>query len=84
MPEEYTDITNFGGPTIGATIIVDRKPDGYDVVAGKDENIRHEETSDSWYFDRPFIAGQQVRIWWFRRSTSIEDFARGKNGDVHR
>src|ERR1035437_7085825 len=82
MPEEYTDITNFGGPTIGATIIVDRKPGGYDVVAGKDDNIRHEEKSDSWYFERPFIAGQQVRIWWFR-STLKQDGGRSKNGEAH-
>jgi hypothetical protein len=70
MPEEYTDIICFGGPTIGATLTVDRIPQGYEICSGSAESIRHDPNGNSWYYDRPFIAGQHIRLWWFKRPVS--------------
>jgi hypothetical protein len=63
MPLEYSDITNFDGATIGATIRIEKIPDTLEFVSTGDHTI----DSKSWYFPEPFIAGQHVRVWWFRK-----------------
>lgn len=68
MPEEYCDITHFNEPTIGATLHVQQLPPGMEFDAGGDDSLHHEAGSRSWFFDRPFIAGQHVRARWFRKS----------------
>jgi hypothetical protein len=70
MPGEYSDITSFAAPTIGARIIVDKHPEDVTVVCAKEDKIYHEDAGNSWYFDYPYVTGQYLRIWWFKRSTS--------------
>jgi len=67
MREQYSDVTNFGGATLGAKIELDEIPDTLTFVSGGDETLQHVPDSKTWYFDRPFINGQNVRVWWFRR-----------------
>jgi hypothetical protein len=66
MPEEYWDTTNFGGATIGATLRLDKIPDTLE-FRSSGENMKHSEGSRSWYFSGPFISGQHVNAWWFRK-----------------
>lgn len=68
FPAEYTDVTNFGGETVGLTVRLDRIPSDFEFVSGGDDSLHHEPGSTSWYFDRPFVSGQNVRVWWFRKS----------------
>lgn len=63
MPEEYSDVTSFGGPTIGATIRIDSLPNGFDFVSSG-EGVRHIEGSSTWTFDNAFLRSQHVRVWW--------------------
>ena len=70
MPDQYADITNFAGATIGPKIIVEQKPDTIEVVAAREPGIHHEPRSNSWYFDRAYVPGQHLRLWWFKRPTS--------------
>jgi hypothetical protein len=63
MPEEYSDVTNFAGATIGAIIRIDKIPDRLDFVSTGE----HTDGSKSWYFGHPFISGQHVRAWWFKK-----------------
>jgi hypothetical protein len=71
MREEYCDVTSFGGATIGATLEVDDIPASLDFVSGGDDKVRHTPQSKTWYFDRPFINGQHIRAWWFRKKPSV-------------
>jgi len=66
MPLEYTDVTYFGGPAIGLTIILEQIPDGFDFSA-TGESVVHAEDSKSWFFPGPFIQGQHVRVRWFKK-----------------
>ena len=66
MREDYSDIMAFGGPTIGFSIQADRIPEGFEFFSSG-EAMRHEPGSPSWNFDRPFLPGQHVRAWWFRK-----------------
>lgn len=78
MPEQYSDVTEFSEATLGATMHVEEMPDGLEFVSGGDTSLHHESGSQSWFFDRPFIAGQHVRVWWFRKNSgSARDLVRG-------
>lgn len=66
MREDYSDIMSFGGPTIGFSIQLDRIPEGFEFFSSG-EAMRHVPRSTTWDFDRPFLSGQHVRAWWFRK-----------------
>lgn len=66
MPEEYSDITAFGAPTINPTIRVDAKPKDIDFFSDG-EDVQHVPGGSEWVFKRPFIQGQHVRVWWQRQ-----------------
>jgi hypothetical protein len=65
MPEEYSDITAFGGPTTNATVELERLPDGFEFCSGGDAH--HLENSKTWTFKQSFISGQHIRAWWFKK-----------------
>jgi len=71
MREEYSDVTSFGGATLGATIELDYIPEILEFVSGSHDAMRHTPNSNTWHFDRPFINGQHIRAWWFRRTTTV-------------
>jgi hypothetical protein len=64
LPEEYTDVTHFGGATIDATLRVQNIPQGFYFVSAHAE---HTPDSSSWYFKGPFVQGQHVNAWWYRK-----------------
>ena len=70
VPEQYCDVTELDEATLGATIQIDSLPEGFEFDCGSDLSLHHEAGSQSWYFDKAFIAGQCVRAWWFRRKPS--------------
>ncbi len=65
MPQEYLDITHFGGATIGVKLELTNHPKGLDFFSAG-EGMHHAIGSPFWYFDGPFIVGQHVDLWWFR------------------
>jgi hypothetical protein len=67
MPEEDSDITSFGGPTVGLTIHLSEIPDDMTFVVGDGPNIRHVPNSLTWEYEDGFIHGQHVRVWWFKK-----------------
>jgi hypothetical protein len=68
MPEEYSDVTSFGGATVGATLLVENMPQGMDVVSiGETTSTSNPNGDKSWYFDRPFVTNQHIRVWWFKK-----------------
>ncbi len=67
MRDQYSDVTNFGWPTVGATIELEEIPEVLQFLSAGDASIRHVEGSTTWYFDRPFLVGQHIRTWWFRK-----------------
>jgi hypothetical protein len=68
MKDEYSDVTSFGGATEGATIELEYIPASLDFVSGMDRKMIHVDGSSVWQFKRPFINGQHVRVWWFKKS----------------
>jgi len=69
VPEQYCDVTELDEATLGATIQIESLPEELEFVAGGDSSLHHEAGSQSWYFERAFIAGQCVRSWWYRRKS---------------
>jgi hypothetical protein len=67
-PDEYTDITSFGGPTVGITIHLGELPDDMSFVARGGSDLRHVKGSRTWEFPDGFIGGQHVRVWWFKKT----------------
>ena len=67
VPEQYCDVTELDEATLGATIQIDSLPEGFEFGCGGDLSLHHQAGSQSWYFEKAFIAGQCVRAWWFRR-----------------
>jgi hypothetical protein len=67
MPETYSDITAFGGPTIDPIIRLDEKPEDMVFFSGGD-GVQHVEGGNAWVFKRPFIRDQHVRVWWYPRA----------------
>jgi len=71
MPSDYSDIINFAAATIGATIRVESLPPELDFVSGGYTTLSDLPSGDkSWYFDRPFVTGQNIRVWWFKKALS--------------
>ena len=70
VPEQYCDITHLDEATLGATLHVEALPEELEFVSGGDASLHHEPGSQSWYFERAFIAGQHLRACWFRRRAS--------------
>jgi hypothetical protein len=70
VPEQYCDVTELNEATLGATIQIEALPEELEFVCGGDSSLHHEAGSQSWYFEKAFIAGQCVRAWWFRRKTA--------------
>jgi hypothetical protein len=70
MLEEFCDITEFRYATIGARLRVDKIPDRLRFVSAGD--LSHEAGSISWDFSGPFMTGQHVKSWWFRKQTAEE------------
>jgi hypothetical protein len=68
MPEQYCDVTVFGEATLGATLQVQNIPRELEFVSGGDTSLHHDAGSQSWYFDKSFIAGQHLRACWFRKA----------------
>jgi hypothetical protein len=71
MLMEYLDVNNFAAATIGVTLQLDRIPDGFD-FRSSGEGMHHDADSSSWYFDGPFLAGQSVRAWWFKKENAVK------------
>ena len=69
VPEQYCDVTELDEATLGATIQIEALPEELEFVSGGDTSLHHEARSQSWYFEKAFIAGQCVRAWWFRRKS---------------
>ena len=65
MPDEYTEVTHFGGATLGVTLRVAEMPDGYEFFSA---GAQHTPGSTSWYYSQPFVTGQHVNAWWFRKT----------------
>lgn len=70
VPDQYCDVTDLDEATLGATIQVESLPEEMEFVSGGDASLHHEAGSQSWYFEKAFIAGQHVRAWWFRKKPS--------------
>ncbi|HWF37793.1 MAG TPA: hypothetical protein VG322_04695 [Candidatus Acidoferrales bacterium] len=66
MPEEYVDITNFGGPLIGVKLHLDELPDGFEFNS-QGKGVLHTNGSRSWDYPGPFIRGQHVRVRWSKK-----------------
>jgi hypothetical protein len=71
VPEQYCDVTNLDEATLGATLHVETLPEELEFVSGYDASLHHEAGSQSWYFEKAFIAGQHLRAWWFRRDPPL-------------
>lgn len=71
VPEQYCDVTDLDEATLGATLQVEALPEELEFVSGGDASVHHEAGSQSWYFEKAFIAGQHVRAWWFRRKPAM-------------
>jgi hypothetical protein len=71
VPEQYCDVTDLDEATLGATLQVENLPEELEFVSGGDASVHHEVGSQSWYFEKAFIAGQHVRAWWFRRKPAM-------------
>lgn len=67
MPIEYSDVTSFLMPTIGATFRLDSLPSGYQFSAAHSDDLVHSEGGNSWFYDRPLLANQHIRVWWFKQ-----------------
>jgi hypothetical protein len=72
VPEQYCDVTELDEATLGATLQIEALPEELEFVCGGDASLHHEAGSQSWYFDKAFIAGQCVRASWFRRKYSTQ------------
>jgi hypothetical protein len=82
VPEQYCDVTELDEATLGATLQVETLPEELEFVSGYDASLHHEADSQSWYFEKPFIAGQHLRAWWFRREPSLRVSRHCKIDDV--
>lgn len=71
VPEQYCDVTDLDEATLGATLQVETLPEDLEFISGYDVTLHHEAGSQSWYFDKAFIAGQHLRASWFRRRPSM-------------
>jgi hypothetical protein len=71
VPEQYCDVTDLSEATMGATIQVESLPEELEFVSGGDASLHHQAGSQSWYFEKAFIAGQHVRAWWFRKKPAM-------------
>jgi hypothetical protein len=71
VPEQYCDVTDLDEATLGATLQVETLPEELEFASGYDASLHHEAGSQSWYFEKAFIAGQHLRAWWFRRKPSL-------------
>jgi len=67
VPEQYCDVTTFEEATMGATFQVQNIPEELDFSAGGDASLHHEAGSQSWYFEKSFVAGHHVCASWSRR-----------------
>jgi hypothetical protein len=65
MPTNYSDVSSFAFATIGATLRVEDLPPDFEVVSGDYSNATESNRDRSWNFDRPFVTGQHIRVWWF-------------------
>lgn len=66
MPLEYTEITYFGGATTDVTLVCQEIPEGFEFSGAGDDAI-HTLSSNSWAFKGPYVAGQHVRVRWFKK-----------------
>ena len=65
MPEAYSDVMSFVMATIGIRVRVEQIPPDYEFLAG--EGAFHQPGSLSWDFTQPFVGGQHIRSWWYRK-----------------
>jgi hypothetical protein len=70
VPEQFCDVIGFDEATLGATLQVET-PEELEFVTAGDPSMHHETGSQSWYFDKAFIAGQHLSAWWFRRKPAM-------------
>jgi len=66
MPDEYSDITAFAGPTVDPVIQLDDMPEDLAFMS-PGEGVEHVENGRRWKYKRPFLQGQHVRVWWHQR-----------------
>jgi hypothetical protein len=68
MPSNYLDVSDFGFATIGATFRTEALPAELEFVSsGYSESSVLPNGDRSWYFNRPFVTGQNIRVWWFTK-----------------
>jgi hypothetical protein len=65
MAANYSDVSSFAFATIGATLRVEDLPPDFEVASGDYSNSTESNRDRSWHFDRPFVTGQHIRVWWF-------------------
>jgi len=71
MPSEYSDVTNFAMATIGTTLRLESLPPELEFASSGHTVMTDLPNGDkSWYFDRPFVTGQNIRVWWFKKKKS--------------
>jgi hypothetical protein len=81
MPDYYSDVVAFGGVTINPIIEVASTPEGFEFNA-TEEKCAHDPGGRTWRYQRAFIEGQHVRVWWRRISDSITSDP--QPSDLHR
>lgn len=73
MPAEYTDITDFGGATLGAKLRVEALPYDLEFFSHGHDSVTNLPNGDqSWHFDRSYVTGQSIRVWWFRKKPDVD------------
>jgi hypothetical protein len=68
MPENYSDIIAFSGATLNVTIKCDI-PDDFVFVATPKGNTENVPDTRVWYYARPFLPGQHIRVWWYPKTS---------------
>jgi hypothetical protein len=63
MPRYYSDVTSFGGVTINPTFELTEKPPNLSFWADM-EDCDHAAGGLTWQYNRAFIGGQHLRVWW--------------------
>lgn len=62
MPKYYSAVLAFVGVTVNPVVEV-QESEGFDVFATLDDCV-HAPGGHSWAYNRAFIGGQHVRVWW--------------------
>lgn len=70
MPEYYSDVVAFGGVVVDPTIELISLPENLKFDATED-NCAHEPDGQTWRYQRAFVEGQHVRVWWKPKTEAV-------------